>query len=92
MSHQFFEPEMGLSTPPAHFQQKKAKQAKKNFWREGGKFHFLSRQRKFPLPGQEMEFSSRYLKFFFFFLFLLKMGGRGWKTHFWFKKLVGHFF
>ena len=22
MSHQFFEPEMGLATPPAHFQQK----------------------------------------------------------------------
>ena len=27
-----------------------------------------------------------------FLAFLLKMSGRGCKTHFWFKKLVGHFF
>ena len=36
MSHQFFEPEMGLSTPPGHFQQKRPK---KNFQTAGGKFH-----------------------------------------------------
>ncbi len=38
-----------------------------------------------------MEFSSRYLKIFFG-LFLLKMGGRGWKTHFWLKKIGGTLF
>ena len=38
MSHQFFEPEMGLSTPPAHFQQKKGqKRPKKKFQIAGGK-------------------------------------------------------
>ena len=39
--------------------------------------------------GQEMDFSSLYMKFFW--PFLLKRAGRGLNTHFWVKEVVGHF-
>ena len=68
MSHQFFEPEMGLSTLPAHFQQKKAKKAKNNFQRAGGKICFLSRDRKYSCPGTGNGFFLPLSDFFFIFL------------------------
>ena len=51
MSHQFFEPEMGLSTPPGHFQQKRPKKAKKKFSDSGRKIPF-------PVPAEEISFAG----------------------------------
>ena len=54
----------------------------RKFQTAGGKFHFLSRQRKFPLPGQEMEFPSLSSKNFFglFLAFFCRKGPGGLKT------------
>ena len=49
-----------------------------NFLRRDGKIFFLPAVWNFFLA--------------FFGLFLLKRGGRGWNTHFWFKKVVVSFF
>ena len=64
MSHLFFEPEMGLS---AHFQQKRPKRPKKIFREREEKSVSCPGTGNIPVPGQEMDFSSRSLIFFSFF-------------------------
>ena len=85
--------------------QTKTKRAKQDFHIEGrkinifqgagGKFHFLSRDRNISCPGTGNRFFLPLFEIFFwpfFWPFLLKRAGRGWNTHFWCKKVVGHFF
>ena len=60
-----FEPKMGVSTPPAPFQQKKAKKGQKKCPGTGNGFFLplLARKKIFPpAVGQEKDFSSRCLK------------------------------
>ena len=46
MSHPFFEPKMGVLTPPGHFQQKRSKKGQKFFLKRGRKIPF-------PVPAEE---------------------------------------
>ena len=80
MSHHFFAPKMGVSTPSGHFSKKGQKKGQKKFQRAGGKFHFLSR-----------EFSSRCLKNFFL-AFLAFFAENGREGTFLVQKIGGTFF
>ena len=78
MSHQFFEPEMGLS---AHFQQKRPKRPKKIFRQReeksiscpGGTRNGIFLPLLLIRAGQEMDFSSRCLKNVYFSFLYMKI-------------------